>query len=169
MKKLALFAPTIVLAAACSGGAVSLQPGQWEHTIQFTSIDAPGMPEAQLGMMRQMMGRPQTESTCLTPEQAANPTGGMLSPGGGQNCQFSENVFSGGTVRVRGTCQQPGGGSAQMSMEGTYTATTMTMQMTSEVTMPPGMPAPPGATAPRSVRMSGTVVGRRTGDCAARP
>lgn len=161
MNKLALFAPTIALAAACSGGAVSLQPGQWEHTVQFTSIEAPGVPEAQMTAMRQMMGQPRTDSECMTPQQAANPTGNMLSPNGGQNCQFTENVFSGGTIRVHGTCQQPGGGTAQMNMDGSYTATTMNVRLTSEVTMPPGMPGP------RSVRMAGTVTGRRTGDCAA--
>jgi hypothetical protein len=162
MKKLALFAPAIVLAAACSGGSASLQPGQWEHSMQFTSIEAPGVPEAQLAQMRQMMGRPQTMSSCMTPQQAANPTGNMLNPqGGGQNCTFSENVFTGGAIRVHGTCQQPGGGSAQMNMDGTYTATTMNVTLSSEVTMPPGMPGP------RTVRMSGTMTGRRTGDCAA--
>jgi hypothetical protein len=161
MKKLALFAPAIALAAACSGSAVSLQPGQWEHTMQFTSIEAPGMPEAQMAAMRQMMGQPRTESECLTPQQAANPTGNMLNPQGGQNCQFSENTFAGGTIRVHGTCQQPGGGSATMNMDGSYTATTMNVQLTSEVTMAQGMPGP------RSLRMSGTMTGRRTGDCPA--
>lgn len=160
MKKLALFAPTVALAAACSGSAVSLQPGQWEHTMQFTSIEAPGAPEAQMAAMRQAMGQPHTESSCVTPEQAARPTGNMLNPGG-QNCQFTENTFAGGAIRVHGTCQQPGGGSAQMNMDGTYTATTMNVTLSSEMTMPPGMPGP------RSIRMSGTMTGRRTGDCAA--
>ena len=161
MKKLALFAPAIVFAAAC-GSAVSMQPGQWEHTVQFTSIEAPGVPEAQLAAMRQMMGQPQTSAECMTPEQAANPTGRMLNPKGGQNCQFTDNVFAGGTIRVHGTCQQPGGTSARMNMDGTYTATTMNVQLSSEMTMPAGMPGP------RSLRMSGTMTGRRTGDCPAR-
>lgn len=164
MKKLALFTPAIVLAAACSGSAVSLQPGQWETTMQFSSIEVPGVPEAQLAPMRAMMGQPQAHSECMTPEQAANPAGNMLNPGGsGQNCTFTENTFSGGTIRVHGTCQQPGRGSAQMTLDGTYTATTMTARITSRVTPPPGTPGP------QSVSMSGTLNGRRTGDCAARP
>jgi hypothetical protein len=129
--------------------------------MQFTSIEAPGAPEAQLAAMREAMGRPRTESSCVTPEQAAHPTGTMLNPGG-QNCQFTDNVFAGGTIRVHGTCQQPGGTSARMNMDGTYTATTMNVHLSSEMTMPAGMPGP------RSLRMSGTMTGRRTGDCAAR-
>jgi Protein of unknown function (DUF3617) len=162
MKKLALFAPTVALAAACSGSSVSLQPGQWETTMRFTSIEVPGIPEAQLAPMRAAMGQPQTRSECMTPEQAANPAGNMLNQGGnGGNCQFSENTFAGGTIRVHGTCQQPGRGSAQMTLDGSYTATTMEARITSHVTPPPGTPGP------QSVTMSGTLSGRRTGDCAA--
>jgi hypothetical protein len=144
------------------GSAVALQPGQWETTVQFTSIEIPGAPEAAVAQMREMMSRPQTRSECITPEQAANPTGNMVSPGG-NNCQFSESTFAGGTIRVRGTCQQPGQGSAQMSMEGSYTATTMQAQISSEVQAPAN--APQGG--PQSVRMSGTFASRRTGECAA--
>jgi hypothetical protein len=163
MNKLALFAPAIVLAAACSGSAVSLQPGQWETTIHFTSIEVPGVPEAQLAPMRAMMGQPQVHSECMTPQQAANPAGNMLNPGStGQNCQFSENTFSGGTIRVHGTCQQPGRGTAQMALDGSYTATTMEARLSSHVTPPAGTPGP------QSVTMTGTLNGRRTGDCAAR-
>jgi hypothetical protein len=163
MKKLVVFAPAIVLAAACSSSAVSLQPGQWETTVRFTSIEVPGAPEAAVAPMRAMMSAPQTRSECMTPEQAANPAGRMMNPGAGANsCQYSENVFAGGAIRVHGTCQQPGRGSMQMNMDGTYTATTMQTTLTSEVHAPPGTPGP------QVVRMSGTLSARRTGDCAAR-
>ena len=145
------------------GSAVALQPGQWETTVQFTSIEIPGAPQEAVAQMREMMSRPQTRSECITPEQAANPTGNMMSAGGGSNCQFGESTFAGGAIRVRGTCQQPGQGSAQMSMDGSYTATTMQAQISSEVQAPPS--APKGG--PQSVRMSGTFTSRRTGECAA--
>lgn len=153
--------PVVLLAAACGGGdSVALQPGQWETTIEFKNIEVPGAPEAQVAQMRQMMARPQTRSECITAEQAANPSGNMVNPQGG-NCQFSENTFSGGRINVRGSCQQPGAGNVTMSMEGSYTATTMQADITSEVQAPQG--APPGS--PQSVRMSGTYSSRRTGDC----
>ena len=162
MKKRALFVPAIVLAAACSGSSVSLQPGRWELSMQFSSIEAPGADPARLAQLREAMVRPQTMSSCMTPQQAANPTGNMLNPQrGGQNCQFNENVFTDGAIRIHGTCQPPGGGSDQMNMEGTYTPTTMNVQLRSEMTMPPGRRGP------RVLRMSGTMTGRRIGDCAA--
>lgn len=162
MKRFVLLAPSVALLFACSDSAVSLQPGQWETTVRFTSIDIPGAPEAAVAPMRAMMTQPQTRSECVTPEQAANPTGNLLSPGGGANsCTYTENTFAGGTIRVRGTCQEGGRGRMTMSMEGSYTATTMEAQITSEVQ------APPGTQGPQTVRMAGALTGRRTADCPA--
>jgi hypothetical protein len=162
MKRLLLWAPSMALIAACSGSAVSLQPGQWETTIRMTSVEMPGAPEAMVAQMRQAASAPQTSSECMTPEEAANPASKMMNPGGGANsCQFTESTFAGGAIRVRGTCSPPGAGRQQMSMEGSYTSTTMEARITAE------MQAPPGAnpTGPQSVRVSGTMTGRRTGDC----
>jgi len=165
MKRLLLLAPVAALAAGCSGGADQIQPGQWETTIQFTSIDIPGAPPGAAEQMRQMMGQPQTRSECITPEQAANPAGNLANPGGDSgDCEFSEQTFAGGAIRMRGTCTPAGQGTVQMSMEGTYTATTMQADITSEVTPPAGAGTNGG---PQAIRMSGTFSSRRTGDCPA--
>ena len=162
MKQLALLAPTVALIVACGGSAVALQPGQWETTVQFKSIEVPGAPEAAVAQMRALMGQPQTNSECMTPQEAANPTGGLVNPGGNAgDCQFTENTFTGGTIRVRGACTAAGRGRMQMTLEGSYTATTMEAQISSEVQ------APPGTQGPQTIRMSGTMTGRRTGDCPA--
>ena len=86
-----------------------------------------------------------------------------VNPGGGNNCTFTENTFSGGTINVQGTCQETGAGTATMSMEGSYTPTTMEAEITSEVQAPQGA----AAGGPQTVRMSGTFTSRRTGDCPA--
>jgi hypothetical protein len=162
MKRLMLLAPSTALLFACSPSAVSLQPGMWETTVQFTSIDVPGAPPAELAAMRAMMSRPQTHSECMTPEQAASPAQRMMNPSSNGNaCQFSDSTFAGGTIRVHGTCQAPGRGTSQTNMEGSYTATTMQATVSSEIHPPAGTPGP------QSVRMSGTLSARRTGDCPA--
>ena len=154
-------APALLL-AACGGGeeSVQLQPGQWETTVQFSSIEMPGAPEAALAQMRQMLNQPQTQSQCITPEQAANPSGNMVNPGGEANCEFTENTFAGGEINVQGTCPQPGQGNVQMSMEGNYTPTTMEADISTQMQAPPGTPG--GA---ESIRMAGRLTARRTGDC----
>ena len=160
MKRLVLPALPVALLFACSPSAVSLQPGMWETTVQFTSIDVPGAPPAQLAAMRTMMSQPQTHSECMTPEEAANPAQRMMNPGSnGNSCQFTDSTFAGGTIRVHGTCQAPGRATSVTNMEGTYTATTIQATISSE-----GHP-PAGTAGPQTVRMSGTISARRTGDC----
>ena len=171
MKKLLMLAPCTALLFACSGGgggnagsgaALALQPGQWETTMQFTNIEVPGVPEAQVAQMREMMSRPQVRTECMTPAQAANPTRNMMNPGGAAGaCQFPQSTFSGGTINVQGSCNAGARGSLNMSMTGTYTPTTMNAQVSSTVRPPAGTPGP------QEVRMSGTLSARRTGDCPA--
>ena len=162
MKRVVLPALPVALLFACSPSAVSLQPGMWETTVQFTSIDVPGAPPAQIAAMRAMMSQPQSHSECMTPEQAANPTQRMMNPGSdGNACQFTDSTFAGGTIRVHGTCQAPTRGTSVTSMEGTYTATTIQATVSSEIH------PPAGTQGPQSVRMSGTLSARRTGDCPA--
>lgn len=164
MKKLALFAPTLVFCAACSGSAVSLQPGQWETTIQFSNIEVPGAPEAMVAPMRAMLGAPQTMQSCMSAEDAANPGNQIMNPRGeNQGCQFTENTFSGGTIRINATCRPPSGGTMTMTMNGSYTATTMQAQINQQ------MQAPPNTSGPQTIRLTGNLNGRRTGDCTSPP
>jgi hypothetical protein len=162
VKRFVLPALPIALLFACSPGAVALQPGMWETTIQITSIDVPGAPPAQLAATRAMMAQPQTRSECMTPEQAANPAQRMMNPeGSGNACQLSDSTFAGGTIRLRGTCQAPGRGTSQTSTEGTFTATTIQATISSE------MHPPAGTAGPQSRRLAGTINAHRTGDCPA--
>ena len=142
------------------GGAVALQPGQWETTIQFTELDVPGMPAEVANQMRGMMGQPQTNSACVTPEEAANPAGDLVG-GSNENCQYSESTFAGGTIRVRGTCRDPSGGTSQMAMEGSYTPTSMQARITTEQQGAAGTPQA------QAMRMTGNLSARRTGECTA--
>ena len=146
---------------AKGGGAVALQPGEWETTIQFTELDVPGMPPEMTNQMRQMMGQPQSNRACMTPEEAANPAGDIVGGENNRNCDYSESTFAGGTIRVRGTCRDPGGGTSQMALEGSYTATSMQARITTE------QQGGAGAPAGQSMRMSGNLAARRVGDCPA--
>lgn len=168
MRQLVFLAPSVALLFGCSGGgagggAVSLQPGQWEQTIQFTTIDIPGAPPEAAQMMRALMSQPQTRSSCMTPEKAANPGGAFGGPEGNEaeGCQFEPNGFAGGRINVRGTCNHPTRGSLTMTMTGSYTSTTMEGQVSQQ------MQAPPNTPGPQSIRLEGRVTGRRTGDCTA--
>lgn len=167
MKKLLVLAPCAALLFGCSGGplgggAVSLQPGQWESTVQFTTIDMPGAPPGAAEAMRAMLGQPQTRSSCMSAEEAANPSSRFAAPEvGNAGCQFEPNGFANGTINVRGTCTSAERGNLQMTMTGNYTATTM------EATINQTMTAPPNTPGPQSIRLEGRMTARRTGDCPA--
>lgn len=164
MKRLILLAPGVALLAACSGASDSIQPGQWELTTRMTEVDVPGAPPEMVNQMRSAMAsQAQTQNRCITPEEAANPTAGMMNPTGqAQGCTFTEQTWAGGRISLAGTCPAPGGqGTVRSTISGSYTATTMETQVTAEVQ--PGANAPPGM--PQNVRMRGTMTGRRTGDC----
>lgn len=153
-------------ASAAGQGARSLQPGQWEMTTQMTSVEIPGAPPEVQTQMRAQQGRTQTDRTCITPEQASNPLRQFRESmtGPGQGCQTPEDTFAGGVIRVRTICRRPGGaaGSAQVTMAGTFTATTLaaTVSISAEGTNVAG----PGTTA---MRVSTNLRGRRIGDCPA--
>jgi len=160
MKRFALPALPVALLVACSPSAVALQPGMWETTVQFGSVDLPGASPQELGAMRAMMAQPQTHSQCITPEQAANPMQRMMNQGGDAHaCQFGDSTFAAGVIRVHGSCQAPGRGTAITSMEGSFTATTIQATISSEIH------PPAGTRGPQSARMTGTLSAHRTGDC----
>jgi hypothetical protein len=169
MKRLIIFVPAIALAgivAGCGGGANQLQPGQWEMAVQVKSLEMPGAPPELQAQMRRGIGQSQTNRDCITPEQARNPLGqmrDMVAQGRAANCRFTDEVFGGGVIRIRATCPGPGGqGEGRMSMEGTFTATTL--QATLTATAQGGNAAVPGAT---GMNMTAEITGRRVGECAA--
>ena len=156
MKRFILIAPAVALAAACGSNTGTIQPGNWETTTRFTSVEIPGMPEAMAKQMQaQMANQTNTQTRCITPAEAANPTGGMMGAQNPQGCTFSESTFSGGRINVRGTCPGPGGqGQISMTWEGSYTDTTMQGDISTEITG-----------GPQNMRMRGRIESRRTGDC----
>lgn len=163
MMRLIFLAPSIALIAACSGNSSSIQPGQWEMVTQMTSIEAPGAPEAMVAQMRASLPQQrQTQSTCITPEQARNPSRNMVGQGNNAaGCEFADTTFAGGNIHIRANCHPPGATSMAMSVDGDYTATQMNGRISVNMTTP-GMTG--GGT--QTIRLSGTLTGRRTGDCA---
>lgn len=154
-------AAPLALLAACSGGGDSgaLQPGEWEMTTRMTEVDIPGMPEEALAEVRRQMGdQAQTSTRCITAEEAADPGGNLFAPSeAGDDCEFAETRVEGGVIDVAGTCRSPDGQStARMSVQGSYTPTTMEAEISVDV-----------EGGPMEMNMSGTMDAERTGECEA--
>jgi hypothetical protein len=146
---------------------VSLQPGQWEIVTEFTSVEAPGAPQEFLSEMRASIARDrQTQSQCITAEQARNPMRNMLGAQNPAGCTFSETSWSGGNVRIHANCRPPEGPPLLMVIEGSYAA----RQFENRVSVTMEIADPNRADAPARIRLGGRMTGRRTGDCtSARP
>ncbi len=167
---------TTALLVACSGGdgnsaggngPAQRQPGMWESTAKITQLQLTGGPPEVQARANSQVGQARTASECLTPEQARDPLAQMrrmmAQSGSTQNCTFSDQVFNGGVIRIRGRCPAAGGGSAEITLEGSFTETTMRATMNVNA-QGPASAEMPGVT---GMRIAMDMTGRRTGECPA--
>ncbi len=158
-------AATAVAAGCSSGGPDQRQPGEWETITEIKALEVPGAAPDMQARARAQIGQSQTARECLTEEAARDPIRQlrqMMAQGPSSNCQFSDQVFRGGTIRIRATCAAAGGGgSAEFSVDGGFTAITLesTVIMNAQGA---GVASVPGAT---GMRLTANVRGRRVGDC----
>jgi hypothetical protein len=124
-----------------------IEPGLWELTSEVVDVTAPNLPRE---VRSRMIGPRSRLRHCITPEQAAHPSGNFLAGRDQHNCAYRGFTVEGG--RVRGTMFCP---DATASMNGRYApnAYDMSMEMQS--------PMPGGATMTLQLRARG----RRLGSC----
>ena len=141
--------------AAPGGAALAMNPGDWEMTVQMVRMNAPGIPAG---------ATPPTPATtvrtCLTPDEASQPTPGFLT-GGGQadansNCTYENFSNAGGRIQGTVQCTMPEG-TMRMTLDGTVTATSY--ELTQQTQMSGG--------GTNGMEMESRITGRRIGDCPA--
>lgn len=108
-------------------GKVKIEPGEWERTMEFVSIDLDESKipedarEFTMSAMKGMIGKKQTSTDCVTPEQAEKPGGDFFNVDQKNECDFKEFSMSGGKANISMTCAGgPQGQKADISMAGTY-------------------------------------------------
>ena len=109
---------------------VQLKPGQWEGRFTIQDIDLSKMPGAPAGMedqMKSMMSQTALKY-CVTPEEAANPSGEMFAGQDNKDCAFKDFAVSGGTVKGQVSCKADGG-TMNATMAGTYASDSYAMDM----------------------------------------
>ena len=109
---------------------VQLKAGQWEGRFTVQDIDLSNMPGAPAGMKDQMKSMMSQTSLkyCVTPEEAANPSGEMFSGQENKDCTYQGFAVSGGSVKGQVSCKADGG-TMQASMSGTYGQEAYSMDM----------------------------------------
>ncbi|HUD90625.1 MAG TPA: DUF3617 domain-containing protein, partial [Sphingobium sp.] len=109
---------------------VQLKPGQWEGRFTVKDIDLGNMPGAPAGMkdrMKSMMSQTSLKY-CVTPEQAANPSGEMFAGQENKDCTYGGFEAKGGAVKGQVSCKSQGG-TMNATMSGTYAPETYAMDM----------------------------------------
>ncbi len=127
-----------------------LQAGKWEVRTQVSDLKMANMPKG-------MPANPpaQTNTVCITPEQAAKGPADMLKQAGA-DCTATSNSFGGGRIESAVRCKLPGNTAMTGKTTGTFTSTSFATDQQMEMT---------GATA---MSQKVHVEGRRIGDCDAR-
>ncbi|WP_176484589.1 DUF3617 domain-containing protein [Sphingomonas spermidinifaciens] len=141
-----------------AGAQMRFDPGQWRTTIEVIEAEVPGLPPQMAEVMKKQMLQKSTVSSCMTPEQAANPNEDLFAGKSG-NCRFDRFTMKDGKVDAAMTCagDGSGAGAAKILMTGTFDKTRFEMENRIEAT---------GAGARQAMKMRSRVTGERTGDCA---
>ena len=117
---------------------VQLKPGQWEGTYTLEDIDMPNMPgggDQMEEQMKKMMSRTSIKY-CVTPEEAANPSGKMFSGQENQDCTYKGFDASGGSVKGEIACKSEHG-AMNAVMSGSYAPESYEMHMDMKMTGAP--------------------------------
>ena len=137
------------------GGSATMQPGEWEMTIETLNVSAPNLPPAAAAQLK----RPAvTTRTCMSEQEAKGPKPETFTGNaGGANCKTEGFSWAGGKIKGRTVCSGPGGtGNMTMDMDGEYAGTSMTVNMKMK-TEQQGM----------AMTMDTRMTGKRIGDCPA--
>ena len=144
-------------AEMADGGAMAMEPGEWETKVTFATIDGKGLPPQAAEMMKAKMAEGSISKSCLTKEQAEKPDSDFFGAPPEANCTFEELNRSSTAMKVSMTCKPGGNMIIKSKMDGKFGATSyaMSIEQTTEG-------APMGA-----INMKGKIKGKRIGDCPA--
>ena len=139
------------------GGAMVMQPGEWETKVTFATIDGDGLPPQAAEMMKAKMAEGTTSKSCLTKEQVEKPDSDFFGAPPEANCTFEDLNRSSTTMKVSMTCKPGGDMIIKSKMDGKFGATSYAMDIEQTT-----QGAPMG-----SINMKGKIEGKRVGDCPA--
>lgn len=139
MRLLILLAASTTLAACSAGdrddGDIKMKAGKWSQSMTVESFDLPEAPPEVAEMMQAMVGQTQTTEVCMTEDQVAKGWEEQAkSQMSSEECETESFSAQGGKLTGKVTCAAPDGGSAVMTIDGSYSDTSMDMLMSSDIT-----------------------------------
>lgn len=111
---------------------VTLEPGEWENTVEITDVKIEGLPAGAPSNMMDSMKTTTVSKSCITEEQAKDPGAEFFAAQKETNCTVKKFDMSGGSINSEMSCATPGtSGEMTMAMTGQYGPSSydMTMKM----------------------------------------
>ncbi len=145
----------------------TITPGQWTVTTEITEVRLPTiegqdqqMAEA---MTQQMKGRKQTQTSCVTPEQARGPSSALIGGDANGACSFETFSLLRGTLNAVMTCRKKDDpGQMVIATSGTYGGDKVELESVMRVEETLDQPKD------KAMRLVAKVSGVRTGACPAK-
>jgi hypothetical protein len=140
--------------AAPGSGGLTIQPGEWEITMEMQAAQVSGMPAG----VQMPHIPPTTTRSCVTPEQVSRANAAFLggaSAHPGIDCDYSGITIGGGRIQGTSTCRRAGM-QVSVTMDGSFTPTSYDVHQQMHSTM-----------SGRTSESTNHLVGRRVGECTA--
>ncbi len=138
------------------------QPGEYTTTVELVEFELEGASDEEEQMMRGMMeaGAAQTQTTCITEEQANAGFQEMLTAmqDNAEQCTFSNFAVEGDTLDATMNCDDGAGSTGTIQFGGTISETSQNMTVTMDMA---------NGTAGQSMRMVMRNQTERVGECSA--
>lgn len=142
----------------------TITPGLWTVTTTISDVRLPAVgdtdPKMAGAMVRQMLGRTQTQTSCVTPEDARGPSSALIGGTTHGACSFETFSLLRGTLNAVMTCRRDGEpGQLVVATNGTYAGDKVDLESVMRVEETLDQPKD------RALRFVAKVEGTRTGDC----
>ena len=111
---------------------VTLEPGEWENTVEIVDVKIEGLPKGVPDNMIDSMKTTTVSKSCITEEQAKNPGAEFFAAQEKTSCKVKKFDMSGGAISSEMSCANAGApGEMTMVMDGQYGPSSydMTMKM----------------------------------------
>lgn len=145
------------VAAATGKEGVLVNPGRWEGTMTIKEMDIPNMPAQAKEQMKAQMGGAKTFVSCVTEEDVKKQKAFFTGDETDKSCKYDHFNMAGGKIDAVMNCDHGGGARMAMTMNGSYSPDSYTMNMSSKAS---GGNSPMGA-----MSMTMTVDAKRVGVC----
>ena len=130
---------------------IVLQGGEWELTRKTTGYNTPTVTPAEYQQALKQIGQ---QKLCVAVDKDGVPDADALAGDEGSDCSYKDKMLRKGRLIATLSCKA-GAGTAEIAVEGNYTADTLTLGTTMTKTEG-GQPV---------LRTTHDLTGQRTGDC----